>query len=105
MCARRAARYRTLRGFFHGDSDHEDHAHDCEEPRLRSVSLDEGAYAAGKTLGELHFGEHGVEVTVIRRRNIRTLEPSPETHFEAGDVVVLLGCRRRWLRQKADCSR
>ena len=87
----RAARYRTLRGFFHGDSDHEDHAHDNEEPRLRSVSLDEGAYAVGKTLGELHFGEHGVEVTVIRRRNIRTLEPSPDTHFEAGDVVVLLG--------------
>jgi CPA2 family monovalent cation:H+ antiporter-2 len=27
----------------------------------------------------------------VRRRNARALEPSVETRFEAGDVVVLLG--------------
>jgi CPA2 family monovalent cation:H+ antiporter-2 len=32
-----------------------------------------------------------VEVTAIRRRGIRGLEPSPEMHLMAGDVVVLLG--------------
>ena len=35
--------------------------------------------------------ECGVEVTAVRRRNIRALEPTAETRFEAGDVVVLLG--------------
>ena len=33
----------------------------------------------------------GVEVTAVRRRNIRALEPAPEIRFGAGDVVVLLG--------------
>ena len=85
----RAARYRTLRGFFHGESDHDEHMHDGDEPRLRSVSLAEGAYAIGKTLGDLELS--GVEVTAIRRRNIQTLEPTNGSRFEAGDVVVLLG--------------
>lgn len=87
----RMARYRTLRGFFHGESDRDEDAHDSEEARLHSVSLDVGAYAVGRTLGELAVVSAGVEVTAVRRRNIRALEPSVETRFEAGDVVVLLG--------------
>ena len=87
----RAARYRTLRGFFHGDSDHDEHEHDSDEPRLRSVSLAEGAYAIGKILGDLALGDLGVEVTAIRRQNTQTLEPTGTTRFESGDVVVMLG--------------
>jgi CPA2 family monovalent cation:H+ antiporter-2 len=87
----RMARYRTLRGFFHGESDREEDAHDSDEPRLHSVQLGAGAYAVGRTLGELAILNLGVEVTAVRRRNIRALEPSAETRFEAGDVVVLLG--------------
>jgi CPA2 family monovalent cation:H+ antiporter-2 len=87
----RMARYRTLRGFFHGESDREEDAHEHDEPRLHSVPLGTGAYAIGRTLGELAVQGAGVEVTVVRRRNIRALEPSAETRFEAGDVVVLLG--------------
>ncbi|MBK7424315.1 MAG: cation:proton antiporter [Propionivibrio sp.] len=87
----RMARYRTLRGFFHGDSDHDGNVHDSEEPRLHSISLGKGAYAIGRTLGELAIDARGVEVTAVRRRNIRALEPTAETRFEAGDVVVLLG--------------
>ena len=87
----RMARYRTLRGFFHGESDREEDAHEHDEPRLHSVPLGTGAYAIGRTLGELAVQGGGVEVTVVRRRNIRALEPSAETRFEAGDVVVLLG--------------
>jgi CPA2 family monovalent cation:H+ antiporter-2 len=87
----RMARYRTLRGFFHGESDREEDAHEHDEPRLHSVPLGTGAYAIGRTLGEMAVQGGGVEVTVVRRRNIRALEPSAETRFEAGDVVVLLG--------------
>jgi len=87
----RSARYRTLRGFFHGESDHDDEAYDGDEPRLRSVSLAEGAYAIGRSLGEVLGEGQGVEVTSIRRRNIMSLEPTEETCFEGDDVVVLLG--------------
>jgi CPA2 family monovalent cation:H+ antiporter-2 len=87
----RMARYRTLRGFFHGDSDHDENVHDSDEPRLHSISLGKGAYAIGRTLGELAIDARGVEVTAVRRRNIRALEPTAETRFEADDVVVLLG--------------
>jgi len=87
----RAVRYRTLRGFFHGDNDHDEHEHDSDEPRLRSVSLAEGAYAITKVLGDLALGDLGVEVTAIRRQNTQTLEPTGTTRFEAGDVVVMLG--------------
>ncbi len=87
----REARYRTLRGFFHGDSDLDENERDSEEPRLRSVSLVDGAYAVGRTLSELAIGPTGAEVTAIRRRDVRMQEPSGETRFEVGDVVVLLG--------------
>jgi CPA2 family monovalent cation:H+ antiporter-2 len=87
----RVARYRTLRGFFHGESDREEDPHDLDEPRLHSVQLIGGSYAIGRTLRELAVADRGVEVTAVRRRNIRALEPSADTRFETGDVVVLLG--------------
>ena len=87
----RSARYRTLRGFFHGESDHDEDAYDGDELRLCSVSLVEGAYAIGKTLGEVVDAGQGVEVTSIRRRDIMSLDPREDICFEAGDVVVLLG--------------
>ena len=87
----RAARYRSLRGFFRGESDANENERDSEEPRLRSVPLDEEAFAIGRTLGELAIGEAGAEVTAVRRRDIRAQEPSADIRFKAGDVVVLLG--------------
>jgi CPA2 family monovalent cation:H+ antiporter-2 len=32
-----------------------------------------------------------VGVTAVRRRNVRGLDPSPETLLETGDVLVLQG--------------
>lgn len=87
----RIGHYRTLRGFFHGESDTEEDSLDAEEARLHSILLTDGAHAVGRTLGELALGKHVVEVTAVRRRNVRTLEPSADTHLGAGDVVVLLG--------------
>ncbi|WP_300318392.1 monovalent cation:proton antiporter family protein [Accumulibacter sp.] len=87
----RIGHYRTLRGFFHGESDAEEDTLDAEEARLHSILLTDGAHAVGRTLGELALDKHVVEVTAVRRRNVRTLEPSADTHLGAGDVVVLLG--------------
>lgn len=89
----RIARYRTLRGFFHGDSDRDDGDFDGEAPRMHSVPLVAGAFGIGKTLSELNFcsGASGVEVSAIRRKDVKMPEPAPETGLEEGDVVVLLG--------------
>ena len=85
----RTERYRLLRGFFYGRSDRDD---DEEiQPRLHSVWLTRGAAAIGMTLNQLHLAQLGCEVSAIRRRGIRAVEPAPETRLLEGDVVVVLG--------------
>lgn len=85
----RSQRYRLLRGFYRGFSDRdEDEDH---QPRLHSVWLSPGAAAVGQTLQELDLESLGCEVSAIRRRGIRAIEPGPETRLQEGDVVVVLG--------------
>jgi CPA2 family monovalent cation:H+ antiporter-2 len=84
-------RYSLLRGFFHGEGDAAAGAAEHQQPRLHSVTLTQGAYAVGRSLAELDLTALGAGVTRVRRRGIRVGEPGPETRFEAGDVVVVLG--------------
>ena len=53
--------------------------------------LGAGSAAIGRTLDQLNLDQLGCEVSAIRRRGIRAVEPAPETRLEEGDVVVLLG--------------
>ena len=85
----RSERYRLLRGFFHGLSDRDEDEEN--QPRLHSIWLTPGASAIGKTLTELDLERLGCEVSAIRRRDIRAVEPAPETQLEEGDVIVVLG--------------
>jgi CPA2 family monovalent cation:H+ antiporter-2 len=86
----RDARYSLLRGYFRGADDlGDDDGH--EQVRLQSVPVDDSAEAVGRTLEELRLAEIGVEVTAIRRRGIRGVEPGPETKLRAADIVVLRG--------------
>lgn len=87
----RSQRYSLLRGFYRGLSDRDRDDDDERMPRLHSVLLTPGAIAIGKTLDALDFEELGCEVSAIRRRGIRAVEPLPETRLEEGDVVVVLG--------------
>ncbi|MBE0620212.1 MAG: cation:proton antiporter [Burkholderiales bacterium] len=87
----RENRYSMLRGFFHGEGDAAADAAEHRLPRLHSVTLTQGAYAVGKTLAELDLTALSAAVTRVRRRGIRASEPAPETRFEEGDVVVVLG--------------
>ncbi|BBP05581.1 sodium/hydrogen exchanger family protein [Sulfuriferula plumbiphila] len=87
----REQRYGLLRGFFRGATDEEAELSETAQPRLLSVLITEQAAAAGKTLAETGVLELGVEVIVVRRRNIRGLDPQPETQVLAGDVLVLRG--------------
>ena len=87
----REKRYDQLRGFFHGEGDEGVDAGEQHQLRLHTFTLTEGAHAVGRTLAELDLKALGASVTRVRRRGVRGGEPAPETRFEAGDVVVLLG--------------
>ncbi|MBL8429848.1 MAG: cation:proton antiporter [Dechloromonas sp.] len=87
----RSQRYSLLRGFYRGISDRDHDDDDEHHPRLHSVLLVSGAAGIGQTLDSLNLDDLGCEVSAIRRRGIRALEPAPETLLEEGDVVVVLG--------------
>ena len=87
----RSQRYSLLRGFYRGISDRDHDDDDEHHPRLHSVLLVSGAAAIGQTLDALNLDALDCEVSAIRRRGIRALEPAPETRLEEGDVVVVLG--------------
>jgi CPA2 family monovalent cation:H+ antiporter-2 len=83
--------YHLFRGFFRGVTDGRDDEEHALHPRLHSVMVTKGAAAAGKTLAALDLTSIEVEVTAIRRRDVRTVEPAPDTVIEEGDIVVVLG--------------
>jgi CPA2 family monovalent cation:H+ antiporter-2 len=87
----REHRYSLMRGFFHGGTDEAEDPDQAREPRLHSVTLAPGAGASGRSLGELALDELGVQVTALRRGELRMISPGPETALQEGDVIVLLG--------------
>lgn len=92
----RDERYASLRGYFHGASDEDDG--DGMNVRLQSVTLDEGAYAVGRTLAELDLmAQCGAEVAMVRRGKQR-VAMAADTIFMGGDIVVLRGSSENILR-------
>lgn len=89
--ATREQQYGLFRGFFPGASDESEKDSDQAQMRLHSVTIVPGAAAVGRTLQQLNLAAQGVEVTAIRRRDTRQVNPEPETTLAQGDVVVLRG--------------
>ncbi|MGH6693448.1 MAG: NAD-binding protein, partial [Gammaproteobacteria bacterium] len=89
----RESRYSLFRGFFRGITD-EAGGGEGQQPRLHSVTIEPGAAAVGRTLGAIGLEALRVEVTAVRRRNIRGVAPEPQTRIEEGDVLVLLGAEQ-----------
>jgi CPA2 family monovalent cation:H+ antiporter-2 len=85
----REERYDLFRGFFHGASDTADAAENLQA-RLRTIVLPDRAWAVGRTLDQVGLAA-SVEITGVRRRGARSIRPTAEWQFEAGDVLVLLG--------------
>ena len=85
----REERYRHMRGFFRGATDEE--AADGEQPRLHTVLIGPNAACIGATLASLRLDSMRVEVTAVRRKGTREINPAPDTRLQAEDVVVLLG--------------
>lgn len=89
--ATREQQYGLFRGFYPGASDEGEEDSEQSPMRLHSVTIVPGAAAIGRTLQQLNLEATGVEVTAIRRRNSRQVNPEPDTLLTQGDVVVLRG--------------
>lgn len=87
----RESRYELFRGFFRGMTDASEGGDQALQPRLHSVLVTAGAKAIGKPFSEINLAGSGVEVTALRRRNVKTAAPAPEMRIEEGDVIVLMG--------------
>jgi CPA2 family monovalent cation:H+ antiporter-2 len=91
----RQKRYSSMGGFFPGATDQEN---DADAPILRTVLIGPDAAAVGKTLGSLNLSAMEVQVTAVRRKGAREINPAPETRLAVGDVLVLLGTQGRLAR-------
>jgi monovalent cation:H+ antiporter-2, CPA2 family len=89
----RRERYQLVSGFFPGATDAL-RAEDAE-PRLRTLMLGPDARCVGRSLGEMNLAGLDVQVTAVRRRGSRDVNPGPETRLQSGDVLVLLGTPER----------
>jgi monovalent cation:H+ antiporter-2, CPA2 family len=85
----RDARYRLLRGYFHGADD--DTAQELEQARLSSVTLPAAAVCIGKPLRDLALHATGVQMVSLRQAGGRVLVPDDEQILAAGDTLVLSG--------------
>ncbi|MEA3141305.1 MAG: monovalent cation:H+ antiporter-2, family [Gammaproteobacteria bacterium] len=87
----RSHRYSMLRQYFRAaGAEHLDESHAFRE-ELHSVILPPQAWAVGRSITDL--AERGSQATVnaVRRDGIVGREPSPDTVFKEGDVVVVYG--------------
>ena len=85
----RDARYRLLRGYFHGADD--DTVQELDQARLRSVTLPAGAACLGRRLGDLALHAVGVQVVSLRRGGGAVVEAADALELGAGDTLVLSG--------------
>ena len=87
----RSSRYTVLRNIVRrGDARPVDELSEHRE-ELKSVVIPPGAWAVGRTLGEVR--SRGVEVafTGVRRRGILGREPADDTVLHEGDIAVIYG--------------
>ncbi len=85
----RDARYRLLRGYFHGadDSTTDEHEHE----RLATLTLPVGAQSVGKPLGDLALHAVAVRVVSLRRESGKSVPVDDDVLLEGGDTLVLSG--------------
>ncbi len=87
----RTHRYSLLRSVFRGqDALPMDTSHAFRE-QLYTVTLNAGARAINRTIGELNLRDKGVVVTALRREGVVGRQPPADTLLKEGDVLVLWG--------------
>lgn len=87
----RSSQYVNMREFFHGNETSDLEKPDEIRKRLMSLTLEEGAYAVGRTLQELKLETHGVTLHRNRSDDTNVVAPTSEEELKPGDVLVLFG--------------
>jgi CPA2 family monovalent cation:H+ antiporter-2 len=85
----RDARYKLLRGYFHGEDDSS--IDELEQERLCSLTLPLGAFAIGQRLGQLDLATLDAQVLSLRRRGGEAVDPELGLALQDGDTLVLSG--------------
>ena len=85
----RDARYRLLRGYFHGADD--DTADELQNARLLSVTLPPAGSHVGQTLAAQALHAVGVTVVSVRRASGAVTKPDDGLVLAGGDTLVLSG--------------
>ena len=87
----RGERYQLMRGFFPGATDEQNGAPEGPQSRLRSILIDSGAAAVGKTIEDLGLTETGVTLVALRRQGARDTAPAAGTRVQEADVLIVAG--------------
>ena len=85
----RDARYKLLKGYFHGADD--DGVEEAEHERLSTVTIPPGGRKVGRTLGSVALEAMGVRVASLRRAGGRNAAFDDDTVLDGGDTLVLSG--------------
>ncbi|MCW8174787.1 cation:proton antiporter domain-containing protein [Verminephrobacter aporrectodeae] len=85
----RDARYKLLRGYFHGADD--DTVNERDQERLSTISLPAGSAALGQSLGQFALSAIGVRVVNLRRGNGHMSATVDSALLAEGDTLVLSG--------------
>lgn len=86
----RRERYAALRGLLRGEAELPGSAEEFPE-ELKSIVLPPGAWAIGRSLGQVRSQGATVSFAAVRRGGIVGRDPGAETVFREGDVVVVYG--------------
>ena len=87
--AQRDARYKLLRGYFHGADD--DTVDEIDQERLSSITLPPALKLGTVLLRDIALSNVGVQVMSLRRSDGTMLTPQEDSLIEAGDTLVLSG--------------
>jgi CPA2 family monovalent cation:H+ antiporter-2 len=85
----RDARYRLLRGYFHGADD--DTSDELQNARLASVTLPAHGAWQDQTLADQALHSVGVNVVSVRSASGAVTRPEPDRVLAPGDTLVLAG--------------
>jgi CPA2 family monovalent cation:H+ antiporter-2 len=85
----RDARYKLLRGFFHGMDDNS--VDELQQERLATITLPIASKATARTLGYFALPAMGVRVVSVRRHSGLSAGVQDEVYLQGGDTLVLCG--------------
>jgi len=84
-------KYATMREFFHGDETDDLELPDDIRKRLSSYTLEEGSFAIGKKIEDLHLQSKGITLHKNRKDDSSVVPPNSDEALKPGDVLVLFG--------------